>query len=134
MPQHQKKPESPLVIAAADELMRPATRRQFVQMLSLGGVVMMTPAVFAGCATNPSLGMANQDGLKFDLRSDVGIFRLVHTLEQLEAAFYTAVVSNASFGTFFNAAERELFTDLRNVRSSTGNSCAPRSEVRRCRT
>ena len=115
MPQHQKKPESPLVIAAADELMRPATRRRFVQMLGLGGAVVMMPAVFAGCATNPALGMASQDGLTFDLRSDVGIFRLVHTLEQLEAAFYTAVVANASFGTFFNAAERELFTDLRNV-------------------
>ena len=76
---------------------------------------MLLPAVFSGCAMTPAPGMSGDAGLMFDLRSDVGIFRLVHTLEQLEAAFYTAVVSNANFSGFFSAAERELFTDLRNV-------------------
>jgi hypothetical protein len=75
----------------------------------------MLPGTFSACAMTPAPGMMADGGLMFDLRSDVGIFRLVHTLEQLEAAFYTAVVANANFTSFFNAAERELFTDLRNV-------------------
>lgn len=105
-----------LVIANADQLMRFTTRRSFVRLLGIGGAVVMMPGVFAACATTPVPGvMTGNGGLTFDLRSDVGIFRLVHTLEQLEAAFYSAVVASASFGTFFSAAERELFTDLRNV-------------------
>lgn len=106
---------TPLVVAEADELMRPGTRRQFVQLMGAGGAILMLPGVFGACAMTPAPGMGASGGLMFDLRSDVGIFRLVHTLEQLEAAFYTAVVSNASFTTFFNGAEQELFTDLRNV-------------------
>ena len=112
--QRDEKPEA-LVIASADQLMRATTRRAFVRLLGAGGVVAMMPGVFAGCATTPVPATTADGGLMFDLRSDVGIFRLVHTLEQLEAAFYTAVVANANFATFFNAAERELFTDLRNV-------------------
>ncbi len=104
-----------LVIADPDELMRPATRRHFVQMMSAGGAIMMLPAVFSACTMAPTPGVGATGALTFDLRTDIGIFRLVHTLEQLEAAFYTAVVANASFTNFFNAAERELFTDLRNV-------------------
>lgn len=115
MPDHQSKPDSPVVISTADELMQPVTRRRFVQALGMGGAAMLMPAVFSGCAMTPAPGPAGDAGLMFDLRTDVGIFRLVHTLEQLEAAFYTAVVGNASFTSFFTAAERELFTDLRNV-------------------
>lgn len=107
-----------LVITSADELMRPPTRRAFVRLLSAGGAIALMPSVFSACSMTPGMGMgtaAIDAGLMFDLRTDVGIFRLVHTLEQLEAAFYTAVVANANFSTFFNADERELFTDLRNV-------------------
>ncbi len=107
--------DSPLVIAEADELMRPATRRRFVQLMGTGGALMILPGVFNACAVAPAPGAGMSGALMFDLRSDVGIFRLVHTLEQLEAAFYTAVVSNAKFTSYFNAAEQELFTDLRNV-------------------
>jgi len=106
---------TPLVIGEADELMRPATRRQFVQMMGAGGAILMLPGVFSACATTSMPGVGTSGGLMFDLRSDIGIFRLVHTLEQLEAAFYTAVVASPSFTTFFNGAEQELFTDLRNV-------------------
>ena len=115
MPQKREDNAKALVIARGDELMRPTTRRSFVRLLGAGGVVVMMPGVFGACATTPVLGAQVDGGLMFDLRSDVGIFRLVHTLEQLEAAFYTAVVGNGNFNTFFSAPERELFTDLRNV-------------------
>lgn len=113
-----------LVIERPDELMRPTTRRAFVQLMSVGGAIAFLPSVFTACSTNAGMntgmntGMGTSvldTGLMFDLRSDVGIFRLVHTLEQLEAAFYTAVVASPSFGSFFNGGERELFVDLRNV-------------------
>jgi hypothetical protein len=110
----------PMVIASAGELMLPSTRRGFVRTLLAGGTVMMLPGVFTACDDdgdgNP-LGPDIPDpvtGVSFDLRSDVGIFRLVHTLEQLEGAFYTAVVASDAFDRM-SAAERELFVDLRNV-------------------
>ena len=116
MKQHRSKEDEALVVAHPDQLMQHTTRRGFVRMLGAGGIVVLLPEVFSACATTPAPGVMMADsGLMFDLRSDVGIFRLVHTLEQLEAAFYTAVVANANFTSFFNAAERELFTDLRNV-------------------
>ncbi len=109
-----------MVIASAGELMLPRTRRGFVRTLLAGGSVMMLPGVFTACSEdgddNP-LGPGVPDpvtGVSFDLRSDVGIFRLVHTLEQLEGAFYTAVVASKTFDTM-SAEERELFVDLRNV-------------------
>ncbi|MBA3890159.1 MAG: ferritin-like domain-containing protein [Gemmatimonadaceae bacterium] len=123
-------PETPLAVSTPDELMRPGTRREFVRQMAAGGTVIMLPGVFAGCATVP---LVAPGGLAFDLRSDVGILRLVHTLEQLEAAFYTAVVASANFATFFTSAERELFTDLRNVeivhreflRTALGSAAVP---------
>ena len=109
-----------MIIASAGELMRPATRRGFVRSLLAGGSVMMLPTVFVGCDEDgnpigPGENPVPVTGASFDLRSDVGIFRLVHALEQLEGAFYTAVVASASFNSFFNAEERELLTDLRDV-------------------
>lgn len=122
MPIRDGRRDEPMVIAAAGELMRPATRRSFVRNLFAGGTVLMLPTVFVACdgdddddGGNP-LGPTPDPvtGVSFDLRSDVGIFRLVHTLEQLEGAFYTAVVASSTFSTF-TAEERELFTDLRDV-------------------
>jgi len=112
----------PMVIASAGELMLPSTRRGFVRTLLAGGTVMMLPTVFTACdddgdGGNPLGPGPIPDpvtGVAFDLRSDVGIFRLVHTLEQLEGAFYTAVVASDTFDRM-SAAERELFVDLRNV-------------------
>lgn len=111
----------PMVIASAGELMSPATRRGFLKTLMAGGTVLMLPTVFTACDDdgdgddNP-LGPTPDPvtGVSFDLRSDVGIFRLVHTLEQLEGAFYTAVVASGTFDSF-SAAEKELFVDLRNT-------------------
>ncbi len=115
-------PGETMVIASAGELMLPSTRRGFVRTLLAGGTVMMLPSVFTACAPaggggrplGPGAVPGPVEGVSFDLRSDIGIFRLVHTLEQLEAAFYTAVVASGTFSRF-TAEERELFVDLRNV-------------------
>jgi hypothetical protein len=109
--------EQSLVIGAADELLRPATRRKFVRMLGVGGSIVMLPSIFGACSDDDDPnGVTNPptSAITFDLRSDIGIFRYAHTLEQLEAAFYTAVVAKADFATLFNAEEREVLTDIRN--------------------
>ena len=108
----------------------PRTRRDFVRILGVGGAAAVLPGVLAGCGetgtpvqpgggTGPGTpgpgGPAPVTGLSFDLRTDVGIFRLSHALEQLEAAFYTAVVANSNFNTFFNPEEREILTDIRDA-------------------
>jgi hypothetical protein len=139
MVKREPDPGEPMVIASAGELMFPSTRRTFVQRLLAGGTVMMLPSVFTACSDddddNP-LGPGNipgpVTGVSFDLRSDVGIFRLLHLNEQLEAAFYTAVVSSGTFGSF-SADEKELFVDLRNtevihrefVRTALGSAALP---------
>lgn len=116
MANHTLEGADTLVVTNADELMRPTTRRTFVRLMGAGGAIALLPGVFTACTMTPGMGAPMADaGLMFDLRSDIGIFRLVHTLEQLEAAFYSAVVSNGNFTAFFNPGERELFTDLRNV-------------------
>ncbi|HEX8392630.1 MAG TPA: ferritin-like domain-containing protein [Longimicrobium sp.] len=133
--------DEPMVIGSATELMFPATRRSFVRTLLAGGTVVMLPSVFGACErreiTVPGFdpdtdGPDPVKGVSFDLRSDVGIFRLVHANEQLEAAFYTAVVSSAAFSSF-TAEEREIFVDLRDtevvhrefVRTALGSQALP---------
>ena len=45
--------------------------------------------------------------------NDFGVLNYAYALEQLEAAFYTAVVADAQFTTTFPANEQRLLTDLR---------------------
>lgn len=109
--------DEPMIIARASELMVPDTRRSFLGKLFAGGTVMLLPTAFAACDDDDERTIVGSDpvtGLSFDLRSDVGIFRLVHTLEHLEGAFYTAVVSSDTFRSF-SASEREVFVDLRDT-------------------
>jgi hypothetical protein len=113
--------EQSMVIGSAAELLRLPTRRGFLRTLLAGGTVTLLPAVFTACDDdgdgNP-LGPGEipdpVTGISFDLRTDVGIFRLLHLQEQLESTFYTAAVASSAFDGM-PAAERELLVDLRNV-------------------
>src|SRR5215208_939738 len=114
--------EEPMIIASADELLRPATRRKFVRMLGVGGAIVMLPSVFTACDDDDDI-TGNQSppppptvtSVTFDLRTDVGIFRLVHALEIVERTFYTAVVTRSNFTTLFDADAQEVLRDIRNV-------------------
>lgn len=44
---------------------------------------------------------------------DTGILNYAYALEQLEAAFYTMVVSNSEFTTVFTVCEQAILTDIR---------------------
>lgn len=111
-----------VLVSSADELFQPGTRRSFLRMLGVGGSVVLLPSFFGACSdddeptgNNGNNGNGNTlDRITFDLRNDVGIFRLVHLNEIVEAAFYTAVVAGTQFASF-TAEEQELFRDLRDV-------------------
>ena len=122
------------VIAAPEKLWQEGTRRSFLKLLGIGGTIILTPAVFAACDDddNPVEPTTNQ--ARLDLGTDIGIFNYAYALEQLEAAFYSAVVGAANFTTLFtDANERELLTDIRNhevahrefLRAALGTSAIP---------
>ncbi|MDB4884611.1 MAG: hypothetical protein JWN79_49 [Gemmatimonadetes bacterium] len=110
---------APVIVTRADDLLRLTTRRSFLRAIGAGASIVLLPGVFAACddSSNDLTGVGGlpEGSLAFDLRTDVGIFRLTQTQEIIESTFYSAVVTHGAFNTFFTADERELFTDLRNV-------------------
>ena len=108
---------------------KPAKRRDFLKWSGAG--VATAALVLAGCSdedtqtivdvtptppTPPAPDAQNPSGaaaVTLNLTTDVGILNFAYALEQLEAAFYSTVVSNSAFATTFSAAERAVLTDLR---------------------
>ena len=88
-----------------DQLARATGRRKFLQWSGLTiGVVAL------GCSDDDSPGPGAED---VDLGSgDTGVLNYAYALEQLEAAFYTAVVASPYAGV--TAAETAMLTDIRN--------------------
>jgi hypothetical protein len=104
-----------LVVERADDLWRSGTRRSFLKRLGMSGTIVLAPALFAACDDDDITGPGSNAQAKLDLSSDIGIFNYAYALEQLEAAFYSAVVGASNFATLFpDANERELLTDIRN--------------------
>jgi hypothetical protein len=102
-----------MIVSHAEDLWRVATRRNFLKVLGLGGTIVLLPSVLAACDDDDTNGLTNPDGsVALDLSTDVGILNYAFALEQLEAAFYTAVVASAAFGGM-TAEQKEVMTDLR---------------------
>jgi hypothetical protein len=102
-----------IVVRHAEDLWRVATRRNFLKVLGLGGTVVLLPSVFAACDDDDTNGLTSPNGsAALNLSTDVGILNYAFALEQLEAAFYTAVVASAAFGGM-TAEQKEVMTDLR---------------------
>lgn len=93
-------------VALNDErIIQPVSRRRFL------GYVGATSALLA---TAESCRHKTPFDDRVDLGSgDVGILNFAYALEQLEAAFYTQVVANASFTSIFNTNEQAFMTDIR---------------------
>jgi len=93
------------------------TRRQFLRMLGVGGSIVLLPSVFAACddddtdPTRPPVNPPPGSAVTLNLSNDFGVLNYAYALEQLEAAFYTAVLAAPVFATL-NATEQEVFTDL----------------------
>lgn len=102
-----------LVVEHPEQLWRVETRRGFLRMLGIGGTVVLLPSVFAACDDDPVRPDPDPDPVSLNLSTDVGILNYAFALEQLEAAFYTAVLGSTAFAGL-SADEREVLTDLRN--------------------
>ena len=125
-----------VTIERPEDLWGVSTRRSFIRLLGLGGTIALVPGVFAACGgdDNPTAPPGGGNGAQLDLSTDIGIFNYAYALEQLEAAFYSAVVGAGNFNTLFpDANERELLTDIRNhevvhrefLKTALGSSAIP---------
>ncbi|HEY7897869.1 MAG TPA: ferritin-like domain-containing protein [Gemmatimonadaceae bacterium] len=105
------------VVNSTEQLWKASTRRSFLKLLGVGGTIVLAPALFEACDSyTPVTAPGNGGGggsASLDLSSDIGILNYAYALEQLEAAFYTAVVASAAFGSL-NAEQQEVMNDLRN--------------------
>lgn len=104
------------VVSTTEQLWKPSSRRSFLKLLGVGGTLVLAPALFEACdsytpVTAPGTG-GSGGAAALDLSTDIGILNYAYALEQLEAAFYTAVVASAAFGSL-NAEQQEVMTDLR---------------------
>ena len=104
-----------VIIDGPDQLWQAGTRRSFLKLMGLGGSIVLAPSLFAAaCGSDNGTGPSGGTGAQLDLSTDIGIFNYAYALEQLEAAFYSAVVGASNFSTMFSDAnERELLTDIR---------------------
>lgn len=127
MPEQRKT----LVIDHPELLFKVSTRRSFLKLLGVGGSIVLMPSVFAACNNDNVTGTGTNPGpgVTLDLSNDTGILNYAYALEQLEAAFYTAVVASAAFNSM-NAEQQEVMFDLRNhevihrefLKAALGNS------------
>lgn len=112
-----------MAIGRADELVGAASRRRFLRVMGAGGALLLLPSVFAACGNDddepagPGSGGGAGTGatVTLDFSTDTGVLNYAYALEQLEAAFYAAVVGAPAFATTFaSAEERTILTDIRN--------------------
>jgi len=102
-----------LVIERPEDLWRGRSRREFLRVLGVGGTVVLLPSAFAACDDDDDPVNPGGTAVTLDLRTDTGILNYAYALEQLEAAFYVAVLASTSFNGM-TTEEKEVLTDLRN--------------------
>lgn len=94
-------------------------RRAFLRRAGLAGAAI----ALAGCGTSgkdvmapssPSGAVVGPDGsITLNFANELDVLNYAYALEQLEAAFYVTVVSNAAFNSIFSANERRVLQDIR---------------------
>jgi hypothetical protein len=95
------------------------SRREFLRVLGLGGAIALLPAIAAACDSNSTTepgngipGSGNPVLIDF-AQGDVAIVQLGSVMEQIEADFYSRVVS--AFETSnIAASDQTVLTDIRN--------------------
>jgi hypothetical protein len=105
------KREKTMIVKNTDQLFQPATRREFLRLLGIGGGLMLMPSVFAACSDDDPTSPAQPTAVTLDLSNDTGILNYAYALEQLEAAFYTAALTSAGYAAL-TANEKEVIDDL----------------------
>ena len=88
---------------------KPSTRvgrRNFLKLAGLGGAVLV-----AGCDSDDPVDTGT--AVDLDFSNDFGVLNYAYALEQLEAAFYAAVVTSSTFSTTFNTDEQAVLRSIR---------------------
>ncbi len=100
-------------------LAAPRTRRDILKLMAIGGSLVLLPAALAGCSddngvTTPVSPQPNTGSpLTIDFaKGDIAVLQFAYALEQLEADFYTRVVS--AFGSSnLSTAEKAVLQDIK---------------------
>lgn len=100
-----------MFVKDADQLVKPATRRQFLRVLGVGGTLVMLPSVFTACGDDDPVAPNRPAAVSLNLTTDNGILNYAYALEQLEAAFYTAALTSPGYAAM-SAGEKEVIDDL----------------------
>lgn len=85
------------------------SRRGFLKATGAGLGVAAAATLLQACDSN---GDDDDAQVTLDFSTDVGVLNYAYALEQLEAAFYAAVVAHSAFGSTFNADEQAVLRDL----------------------
>lgn len=106
----------------SDDISVSMARRNFLRTAGLAGAAI----AFAGCSGttteltapaksgNPAGAVVGPNGaITLDFSSDIDVLNYAYALEQLEAAFYVTVASNAVFTSIFAANEQRVLLDIR---------------------
>lgn len=88
---------------------QPTDRRGFLKRSGLGLGAVAAAATLQACDSNAP---APAGGVTLNFSSDVGVLNYAYALEQLEAAFYAAVVGHSAFSATFTADEQAILRDL----------------------
>jgi len=98
---------------ANGELLNPVNRRNFMRYTG-AGLAASALLLTVGCDDDDEDMTMDNSGTVNLGSGDIGILNYAYALEQLEAAFYTAVVALPNFNTLFpSATERQVLTDIR---------------------
>ncbi len=100
-----------MLISRAEQFSDPATRRDFLKLMGIGGAIVLLPSVLTSCSDNNSItGPGTGNTLTIDFaKGDIAVLQFAYALEQLEADFYTRVI--AAFAGF-PAADRAVLADV----------------------
>ncbi len=106
-----------MVLSDGGILTSPRTRREMFKLMAMGGVAVLLPSMLSGCSDDNGVGPVDPgtgDPLTIDFaRGDIAILQFAYALEQLEADYYTRVVSSFA-GSGLSQAEQSIMLDLRN--------------------
>ena len=106
------------VVSNLAELRAFTSRREFMRLLTLGGALVLLPSFATGCEDTENTGGITAPGsgasVTIDFaKGDVAVLQFAYALEQLEADFYTQVVSNFAASNL-TAADKVVLGDIRN--------------------
>jgi hypothetical protein len=110
--------KDPIVVGDLASLRALTTRRDFLRAIAVGGAVVLTGNLLAGCEDSSNIGGLTGPGsgatLTIDFsKGDPALFQYLFVLEQLEADYYSRVVANFS-SSDFTSADKLVLSDIAN--------------------